>query len=380
MKFQVSRASLLGALNHVMPVVGDSKQHPLLRCILISTKDGTMTVRATNWITSIIDSFPVDTSDEMEVCIEFGLLYPWIVNSYVLGRDILNVQVESNKVRIWYKGEQSKVTFPVLDHKDYPKVFEFGDTELLATTQGSQLATAIQRSLNVVVLKNTENNPMFQSGIMLVGNGELSFIVSDGYVMSYVKSKADTTGTGEYPIPLSALAAIDGMLSSGGVVRILHGHNRAVFQYGATTIGVMLNKTSFPVPQAKQMLSINHPGKSLVMKDGVTRAINSFRGFIDDIEKKVARSILVSFNTETKEMTISPNSIDDCRESLPIQQIIGQSCDFSINYVYWLNSLKAIDGLEAWVHYDPDSPQSWIHITGTNDNQRYVVAPFARNN
>jgi hypothetical protein len=197
--------------------------------------------------------------------------------------------------------------------------------------------------------------------------------------MSYVKAKASVTKMGEYPIPLRALQAVDGMLSFGGMVSISYGYNKIFFRHGGTLVSCVLNQVSLPVAQVKKMLSVDHPGKSLVVKESVIRAINSFRGIIEQNEK-IARAVSVFFNPETKEIIISPNKVLDgeSEEVLPTQQMIGDRCDFAINLFYWTNTLRAIDGIEAWIHYDPNNLNHWIHITDVAGNQRYVVAPFVK--
>jgi DNA polymerase III sliding clamp (beta) subunit (PCNA family) len=383
MKFQVPRSLFLGALNRVAPVVGNSRHHPVLEGVLVRIEDGTMFVCATDLRVTVVDSFAIDTKENGAFCVSFGELHPWIIHSFVLGRESINVQIDSGRVRFWYPGDKSRFApKSQYDPNEYPKTTNEREDDVIATAQGSSLATAIQQTIGVLVLKNIEYNPMFMDGVIMMNKSGLSFAASDGYVMSYTKCKADVSVGGDYSVPLKALTTIDGMLSSGGTVRIEKSNSRLTFRYGGTVVSILLNKMTFPIEQVKQMLSVNHSGKSLVIKDGVMRVINSFRGTLDDIDKKVARSISVHFDPETKEMTISPNRALDgeSEESLPVQQIYGEKCDFAINYSYWLGCLKSINGIEAWIHYDPNNLQNWIHITGIDDSQRYVVAPFARNN
>lgn len=118
MKLTIERATLLRSLNHVQSVVERRNTIPILANVLLATKDGAISLTATDMDIAIVESVPCDTSSTGSITVPAHTLYD-IVRKLPDGAQIeLDSNDESGQLSL--KAGRSRFTLSTLPTSDFP--------------------------------------------------------------------------------------------------------------------------------------------------------------------------------------------------------------------------------------------------------------------
>jgi DNA polymerase III sliding clamp (beta) subunit (PCNA family) len=374
MKFQINRLQLLESLSKIAPVITKSTHNPLLSCVLIRIDSGTITFVGTDLGVTVVDSYPIDTDAKVDMCIDFQTLNDWINNTYDMNSNWIDATRKSDtKLQLRYAGGSLSIISKG-SSSDFPLVSESNNIKPIATTNGLELADSIRRSIRIVNPKNIEGNLTLQSGVIVFDEDEIAVIASDGVSLAYNRVKADVRHKCELTLTHKAMNVVDGMLTKIGAVQIKQSDNHLLFQSGDTKVYSLMTKSEFPTQAVRHMVSMDHKNKVQIGGEAVVNALASFRGLVEQDSSR-RKGIYIIFKPDTNQLIVQPEETigGDGDKTLNARNTQGEEVRFVANYNAWGNCIRAIDGLDIIISYEE---KQWVHITGTTNKQKYVIAPL----
>lgn len=191
MRFTTPTEQLLNAVQIAERIVGKKESLPVLSCILLETKNNTLSIRSTNLEAGVEIQIPGDVGEKGVVAVPASILSPTL--RAAAGEKVV-LASEAGNLSLQARG--SKTLIKAIPHEEFPP-FSAGDSKKGLKLSRDVLLAAIQ---SVAYAASTSMiRPELGSVYIAVRDGRLTTVATDSFRLAE-KTVTDASGKGEYEV------------------------------------------------------------------------------------------------------------------------------------------------------------------------------------
>ena len=338
MRLTIERSHLLRSLQHVQSVVERRNTIPILSNLLIASRDGKLSLTATDMDIAVIDTSPSEVGQEGAATAPAHMLYD-IVRKLPEGAQV-ELTSEDGSERLALRTGRSAFTLHCLPTEDFPVLSE-GEPSHSFTMPVADLKRLIDKTRFAI---STEETRYYLNGIHMhaVEGGEtaLRAVATDGHRLARVEVDLPSGAEGMpgIIIPRKAVGELRKLLDDAeGEVSVALSDVKIRFAIDGAVLTSKLIDGTFPdyqrvIPEGNDKIMVVH-GKTFA--EAVDR--------VSTISSDKSRAIKLAI--EPDKLVLSANSPDQASatEEVPIDYD-GESLAIGFNSRYVLEMMQQVEG------------------------------------
>ncbi|MEM1106679.1 MAG: DNA polymerase III subunit beta [Pseudomonadota bacterium] len=371
MKLTIERGDLLNALSHVQNVVERRNTIPILSNVLMSAKDGALTLTATDLDIEAVDSAPAHIESDGAITAPAGTLFD-VVRKLPSGADV-GLSLDPENGRLMLQAGRSQFALPTLPASDFQTMgadpgatkFEVDAGDLRRLIDKTRFAISTEETryyLNGVYLHAAET----KDGVKV-----LRCVATDGHRLALAETPAPAGAdalTGVI-VPRKAVTEARRLIDTASdPVELEISENKIVVRAGAAVLTAKLIDGSFPdyarvIPQDNQ--------KKLTIDN------KAFEAAVDRVATVSAeRSRSVKMSMEDGRLTLAVNHAETGQGHEEIEADYGfDPMEIGFNAKYLLDICGQIEAGDAhFMLQDPASPA--LVLDPEDAHAQYVLMPL----
>ncbi len=372
MKLTIERGDLLNALSHVQNVVERRNTIPILSNILISAKDGAVTLTATDLDIEAVDSADATVTDAGEITAPAGTLFD-VVRKLPGGAEVELEYLPENQRLAVRAGSASNYKLPTLPASDFQTMasddgatnFEVDAEDLRRLIDKTRFAISTEETryyLNGVYLHAAETDD---------GGRALRTVATDGHrlALAEIPAPKGAEALEGVIVPRKAVAEARRLIDNvEGNVTLAISDTKIVVHAGRAVLTSKLIDGSFPdyarvIPKANE--------KKLVINN------KAFEEAVDRVSTvSTERSRSVKLALDDGRLTLAVNHAETGQGSEEIEaDYTADAMEIGFNARYLLDVAGQIEADEAeYLFNDPASPA--LVLDPGDASARYVLMPL----
>lgn len=365
MKFTVSKDSFLEAVLKLLRVVGVKSTMPVLEGILLSAKEGEVTLTAYNLEMGMKKEIFCTCEQEGEIVIKARLLC-----------DILRrmggsqVEIETNEKMMCYI-KSGDTVFDIMgmeaaDFPELPVVSEGSDISI----EGKVLCDMVKGTI-FAVSQIEGSRPIYTGLNISVDNGIIQFVAIDGYRLAIRKEKTDIEKKVNFVVSGKAI---------GEVIKLAEEQDERVeIKIGNRLISFVIGGYVF----IARLFDGEYVDYKKVLPEEFKQSVKLNRNELIESVERVSLLINDAFSTPIRllldedEATLScATSIGRAKENFKIN-LNGSPFEIGLNSRYLLEALKACD--EGNINIKFNGPSAAVTIMPEDENSEeflYLIMPL----
>ncbi len=370
MKISIDRAALLRSLNHVQSAVERRNTIPILANVLLSAKDGTLTLSTTDMDLEINESVAAKVVTEGSATSPALMLHD-IVRKLPDGSDI-EITVDDQATSMKVRAGRSNFRLGCLPVADFPELGS-GQYQTSFSLKASDLRAIIDRTKFAM---STEETRYYLNGIFVHANQTngvdvLRAVATDGHRLARF----------EMPLPEGAKDMPGVIIPRKTILEL-----RKLLEEAADKIGISVspNKIRFAfdhIVLTSKLIDGSFPDYERVIPSGNDKVIEvdpkTFSSAIDrvsTISDGKSRAVKITLNGKT--MTISANSPESGSATEDVEVHSEASpIEIGFNARYLMDITSQVDGEACRIKLaDPASPT--IIEDAADGSALYVLMPL----
>ena len=362
MKFSAERESLLAALQSVIGVVERRQTMPILANLLLSAKQGRLSITATDLEVELVAQATIKSGADGQLTLP-GRKFLDICRSLPEGVT-LTVTQDGDKATV--RGARSRFVLATLPPGDYPAVEELAEQQTLELAQAD-----LKRLLDKTHFAMAQQDVRYYlNGMLLETDGKmLRTVATDGHRLALCEmdlpGKADAQ---QVIVPRKGVLELQRLLSTEGTVGITIGSSHVRAQIGDVRFTSKLIDGRFPeygrvIPAA--------PPRTVVADREVLRAALHRTSILAN-EKY--RGIRLALKKNSLTLQAHNPEQEEAEEQVEVTYK-GDELEVGFNVTYLLEALAAVDGTEVEIGVTDGNSSCLIHAPGAT-SARYVVMPM----
>lgn len=333
MKFRCNQQMLTKTLNTVSKAVSSRTPLPVLKGILITAKDQTVTMTASNLDISIRREIDAEVMEEGSVVVVYRLFSDIVrrlpnedVTMEEAGPDSVKISTNSSEFNVVTLSADEFPEMGKREENDHTLVF---DKDLFRSmVRKTAFAASVEESKGVLTGLLTE-----------IGEEEITMVALDGFRLALAREPMKSDHAEKFIISAKTMGEIGRILSEDEETTDLEihlGEKRAVVNTGRTEIVLRIMEGEF----------IKY--RDIIPSDSTTKIIVSRELFLDSVERasllaKEGKNNLVKITVKGDMMTITSRSEEgNVREEIPIDKE-GNDLEIGFNSKYVLDVIKEIE-------------------------------------
>lgn len=367
MKIIVLRDNFTAALAALERAVGGNTNLPILKNILISAREGSVMLTATNLELAITYEVSGKVMEVGEVTCPFGIIYTIVKNA---GAERITLERSGKKLVLTTDNYEAQIQ--TQDPKEYPLIPSVAENAKSATFDARLLAEALKSV--IVATQYTDIRPEISGVLFRFHESGVTFVATDSFRLSeFVLTSKELSAHGmDAIVPLRTTEEVLRMLQGSEKetsVEVVVDASQVLFKSATTRIISRLIDGRFPEYHAiipKEVKNEATIGREELMQ--AIKLTSSFSGRASDI------TLAVSENKKSIELFSSDATLGENRYRIPLK-IKGEKFSAAFNWRYLLDGLKIYTGPSVILGVNtPDRPvvvrdPSAPHLT-------YVVMPI----
>jgi DNA polymerase-3 subunit beta len=248
MKFKADRATLLRALAHVQSVVEKRNTIPILANVMMTVRDGKLTLTATDMEIAVVEQVPAQTTRPGATTAPAATLYE-IVRKLPEGAEVEFDQAGGDAPLALRAGRYA-TSLVVLPTDDFPSMTAGSLTSRFALP-AQQLRALIDRTRFAISTEETRYylNGIYLHAVVVDGRKMLRAVATDGHRLARVEEELPE-GAGSMPgviIPRKTVNELRKLLDEvSGDVGIALSDTRILFEVGSVALTSKLIDGTFP--------------------------------------------------------------------------------------------------------------------------------------
>jgi DNA polymerase-3 subunit beta len=363
MKFSVEREALLIPLQAVIGVVERRQTMPILNNVLLSSKDGLLTIAATDLEVELVARTDISLQQNGEITVPGRKML-----------DIIRALPEKSALTFTVDGERatlraakSRFSLSTLPAADFPTVDDIHPQHVLRISQ-AELRKLIEKTQFAMGQQDVR---YYLNGMLLeIAGSELRAVATDGHrlALSQTRLTEGSETAHQVVVPRKGILELQRLLSDEGDLELAVGANHVRATVGALRITSKLIDGRFP--DYNRVIPSN-PSKimkadRLLLRTALQRAAilsnEKYRGI--RLVLKPASLLLQTHNPEQEE----------AEEELEVEYD-GTEVEIGFNVNYLLDALAAISGTAVEVSLTDSNGGCVMRGPGVSD-ALYVVMPM----
>ena len=362
MKFSAERESLLVALQSVIGVVERRQTMPILANLLLSAKQGTLLITATDLEVELVAQAPIKSSGDGQLTLP-GRKFLDICRSLPDGA-VLTVSHDGDKATI--RGGRSRFVLATLPAGDFPVIDELVEQQALELPQAD-----LKRLLDKTHFSMAQQDVRYYlNGMLLETDGKmLRTVATDGHRLALCEMDLPGKASNQQVIiPRKGVLELQRLLGTAGVVAITIGSNHVRAQIGEVRFTSKLIDGRFP--EYGRVIPAAPPRAVVADRETLRAALH--RTAILANEKY--RGIRLALKKNSLTLQAHNPEQEEAEEQVEVNYV-GDELEVGFNVTYLLEALAAVDGAEVEIGVTDGNSSCLLRAPGTT-SARYVVMPM----
>ena len=338
MKFKIVRSKFLEGLKSVQGIVASKGSLPILQNVMLSTKNGELTMMTTDLDISICASAPCEVIAEGGTTIPVKFLFNAI--SKVVEGD---VEVETDdKDRATICAGNAKFKFAGLPEAEFPKPPQDED----ASTYKIQQATFKDMLRKVAYAASQDDTRRTLKGVLMsFKEQKLTMVATDGRRLALVEQEVEFPAEAERDIilPSKAVAELQRTLNGEGELEMIAQKSQICFKVENLMIYTKFIDEIYP--NYRQVIPVDERQEILVDRQLLLDALDRARVMSMD----EAHSTKLIFSNGKLTVTSAASDIGEAKDEVPIKYA-GDEIEILFDPTYVMDCLKAIDDDEISIN------------------------------
>jgi len=363
MKFTAEREKLLAALQAVIGVVERRQTMPILANVLVSVRQGRLSVTATDLEVELVASTDVAAQVDGDVTIPGRKLLD-ICRSLPEHVQIA-VTVDGEKATV--RGGKSRFMLSTLPASDFPIIEEINVQQTLRIAQGD-----LRRLLDKTHFSMAQQDVRYYlNGMLLETDGKLlRTVATDGHRLALCEAKLSTEarGAAQVIVPRKGVLELQRILGADGDAEVIVGANHIRLAIGEIRFTSKLIAGRFPeygrvIPASpSRVVQTERDGLRAALQRTAILSNEKYRGI-----RLALRENLLTIQAHNPEQ-------EEAEEEVEVSYSGGEmEVGFNVNYL--LDALGAIDTDEVEIGLTDSNSSCLIHSPGVLAS-KYVVMPM----
>ena len=369
MKLTIERAELLRALNHVQSVVERRNTIPILANVLLSAKDGMLSLNATDMDISIAERVKADIASPGSITAPAHTLYD-IVRKLPDGAQV-NLDATGESDRLILSSNRSRFTLQTLPTEDFP-VLSGGDLPHSFDIDAGALRTLVDRTRFAI---STEETRYYLNGIylhgVLEGESKLRAVATDGHRLARIEMDLPEGAAGipGVIVPRKTVAELRKLIEeTDGSVTVSLSETKIRFEFDEAVLISKLIDGTFP--DYERVIPTGNDKTLSVDTDAFSRAVDR----VSTIATEKLRAVKLSI--DSGQLTLSASSQDNgtAVEELAVDYD-RDAIEIGFNARYLLDIADQIESTQAEFHL-ADAASPTIVRDAEDAGALYVLMPM----
>jgi DNA polymerase III subunit beta len=364
MKFSAPREEILKPLQAVIGVVERRQTMPILSNVLLTLRDGTLSVTATDLEVELRAQTEVESESGGEITVPGRKLHD-IVRALPDGA---KVQVALGGERLTVKAGRSRFTLSTLRAADFPSVEEIAVQQTL-TLKADELRSLLEKTQFSMAQQDVR---YYLNGLLLEAEGKvLRGVATDGHrlALAEIDLGSSATRNQQVIVPRKGVLELMRLLEGDGEVKIVLGANHARVEVAAKRFTSKLIDGRFPeygrvVPKDPRNVVIADRD---LLRHALQRAAilsnEKYRGVRLEL---AAGSITIQANNPEQE---------EAEETLEVEYS-GDAMEIGFNVNYLLDALGAVESEQVRLAVSDPNASCLIQAPDGAMKSQYVVMPM----
>lgn len=367
MKIVVLRDNLLIGLTAIERAVGGGTNLPILKNILITAREGSVTFTATNLELAVTRDVSGKVLESGEVTCPFAIL-----NAVAKNVGAERVTLEKSGKKLLLTTDNYEAQIQAQDPKEYPLIPSVAENAKSIVFGTNIFAHALESV--VVATQYTDIRPEISGVLFRFHENGVTFVATDSFRLSeYVLVSKELAAQGmDAIVPLRTTEETLRLIQGSGKddsVEVTVDVNQILFKTSTTRIISRLIDGRFPEYQAiipKEVKNEATVGREELMQ--AIKLTSSFSGRANDI------TLTVSENKKTLELSSNDATLGENRYRVPFK-MKGEKFSMTFNWRYLLDGLKIYDGPNVILGVNSADRPVVIRDPGST-HLTYVVMPI----
>lgn len=367
MKIIVLRGNLVTGLAAIERAVGASVNLPILKNIMLSAKEGGVTLTATNLELAVTHEVSGKVLEVGDVTCPFGIL-----NAIVKNITAERVTLEKSGKKLLLTTENYEAQIQTQDPKEFPLIPSVAESAKTVEFGADTLTDALESV--IVATQYTDIRPEISGILFRFHESGVTFVATDSFRLSEYKLTSKE-------LAIHGVDAIVPLKTAEEMLRIVQGSGKGTMVEVAVDVNQILLKSASTriisrlidgrFPEYHAIIPKDVKNEATIGREELIQAIkltSSFSGRANDI------TLSVSENKKSLELSSSDATLGENRYHIPLK-MKGDKFSISFNWRYLLDGLRIYDGAHVVLGVNtPDRPvviqdPSAPHLT-------YVVMPI----
>ncbi|MDX6623202.1 MAG: polymerase subunit beta [Solirubrobacterales bacterium] len=368
MKLTTNREELVSKLSIVSRAVSTRAATQALSGVLLSAKEGKLTLTATDLDLGLRTDLEAEIESEGSVLLP-GRLLAEVARS--LADPKVEIEARESQQDVEIRSGSSSFHLRVLPVADFPQLPEAGDQPGLKIP-----APALQASIDLVARAASRDDmrPVLTGVFVTAAGKEMTMVATDSYRLAVKRTEleAELGGEIEANIPARALRELSRILAAEGVgesgIWLLA--NQAVFAAGSITLTTRLIEGQFP--NFRQLLPESY-------EHDVRLPRSDFLDVARRVSQLAQRNAPLRLSLRQGELTVAAETPDvgDATETMPAA-FDGEELEIGFNPEFLKEGIESVEGDEVLLRLiSPLRPGLLEPVEG--DDFRYLVMPIRLN-
>jgi DNA polymerase-3 subunit beta len=363
MKLTATREQILGPVQHVIGVVERRQTMPVLSNVLLSARDGRLSVTGTDLEVELVSAMNLAVNAPGEVTVP-GRKFLDILRALPEG---MSVALSLEGDRLVVRSGRSRFTLSTLPAAEFPVVEEINAQQVLRLPQAE-----FKRLIDKVHFSMAQQDVRYYLNGMLLESegGKLRAVATDGHRLALGEATLleRVTGKQQVILPRKGVLELQRMLGSEGELALTVGTNHVRCEIG-------------DIRFTSKLIDGRFPEYSRVIPANANRIIGADREFL---RQSLQRTAILSnekyrgirLNAKTNLLTLQAHNPDQEEAEDQIEvAYVGEEVEIGFNVTYLLEALSAIDTDRVHIALT-DANSSCLVTADSGDGAKYVVMPM----
>lgn len=368
MKFNISRDVLLQPLQAVQGVVERRQTLPILANVLISAKDGKLSVTATDMEVELVAKTALEQAVDGETTVPAKKLAD-ICRALPADSEIQFVQEEN---RALVRAGRSRFTLATIDSADFPNTEAIADGATVEIDQGE-----LKRLIELTGFAMAQQDVRYYlNGLLLEIEADgLRAVATDGHRLAMAVAQAKAEGAPEENrqviVPRKAVMELQRLLNEGGPpAKLTIGRNAFQVELANAKLTSKLIDGSFPdytrvIPDLERCDKKLSAGR-IALRESLAR--------VSILSNEKYRAVRLQCEEGTLRVQTNNPDQEEAEDELEVTYS-GEPLEIGFNVSYLLDALAAVPTEEVEIHLTDSANSCLILPAGRRDCQ-YVVMPM----
>lgn len=363
MQFNTNKEDLLQVLSAVNKAVPTKTAFPIMECVLLELKDGTLKATATDGAMTIVASTDVESEDNGRICV--GAKFFLDFASMLPDGD---VKVSTSDVTLTADYGKGKFTLPTYSAEDFPAV-DIPEQSFDAVKVSKK---ALKGALSYVIpsMANDNMRPQLCGVFFDPTDGGYNLVTTDAHTLSMERIECEGSAS-DFILPTPAVAFLKGTLKGDDDVFFSVADTTVTFYFDSIALNVTKVVGAFPKYQS--IIPANN-------QCTLTAAVADLLGAV----KRVATCSNKATNALRMELSqINGATIEAqdtgfgcaAHEDAPYVKYEGEDMVVGFKHDYLADILGAIE--EEEVVLALDNPRKAVLVSTANENRKALIMPIA---